>query len=142
MIIVKKNGYKEKSIVKQNRKVFENKYNNDLLARLTTEEENGERITILDFKNVNFHKKGLSIANESKCLEVTEENRDFVESLLNVLEFYKSADNFRTRYVYEKDNIKFEIDDYTVPPMKVVAIEGEEREIKKVYKFLNEHIKE
>ena len=34
---------------------------------------------------------------------------------IQVANFELSADNLRTRYVYAKDNVKFEIDDYERP---------------------------
>ena len=40
------------------------------------------------------------------------------------------------RYVYEKGGVKFEIDDYIRPQMKVVAIEGNKDEVDKVYNEL------
>ena len=52
--------------------------------------------------------------------------------MLKVIDFYLSADNYRTRYEYVKEDIKFEIDDYTIPEMKIVAIEGEENKIQKI----------
>lgn len=56
----------------------------------------------------------------------------FVLSVLDVLNFKLVADNFRTRYVYIKDDIMFEIDDYISPKMKVVAIEGEKNKVEKL----------
>ena len=35
-------------------------------------------------------------------------------------------------YVFEKDNIKFEIDDYSRPKMKIVAVEGEGQLVQEV----------
>ena len=47
--------------------------------------------------------------------------------------FYIAANNTRIRYVYQKGSIIFEIDDYLEPQMKVVAIEGNKKEVDKVY---------
>ena len=129
----KQNGYKEKSIVTQNRIVFENKINKNIIARLTTEFFDGKEVTELDFKNVNTKKDDLNISTESLPLTVTVENKKTILSMLNTLEFFEAANNLRTRYVYIKDNVKFEIDDYIRPQMKVVAIEGLKKEVDMVY---------
>lgn len=63
---------------------------------------------------------------------VTDKLMPFVLSVLDVLNFKLVADNFRTRYVYIKDDIMFEIDDYISPKMKVVAIEGEKNKVEKL----------
>ena len=121
-------GYEEIEIVKQNR-------NSDhIIARLTTEEKNGEKVTIFDCKNVGEKIKSLNISNESLPMQVREGDLEIIKSILNVLEFVEVANNFRTRYVYQKGGVKFEIDDYTSPKMKVVAIEGDESEVEAVYK--------
>ena len=57
---------------------------------------------------------------------------------LKVLEFKQSADNLRTRYVYEKDGVKFEIDKYVRPEMNVIGIEGEKEKVDKIYKEIKE----
>lgn len=35
--------------------------------------------------------------------------------------------------MYKKNNVTFEIDDYSKPEMKVVAIEGKKDEVDKIY---------
>lgn len=130
----KNRDYEEIEIVKQNRKVYENRNSDHIIARLTTEEKNGERVTIFDCKNVGEKIKSLNISNESLPMQVREGDLEIIKSILNVLEFVEAANNFRTRYVYQKGGVKFEIDDYTSPKMKVVAIEGDESEVEAVYK--------
>ena len=66
-------------------------------------------------------------------MELSNENLKIIKSILDVLEFKVAADNYRTRYVFEKGNVKFEIDDYTRPEMNVVAVEGDEKLVEKVY---------
>ena len=87
-------------------------------------------------KNVGEKRGDLNISSESEVFKVTKELKDGVLSLLSTLEFYEAANNLRTRYVYEKGGVKFEIDDYIRPQMKVVAIEGEKEEVDKVYNEL------
>ena len=127
-------GYEKIEVVKQNRKVYENKNSDHIIARLTTEEKNGIKETVFDCKNVGEKLKSLNISNESLPMLVSDDNLEIINSLLNVLEFYEAANNFRTRYVYQKGGVKFEIDDYTSPKMQVVAIEGNESEVEDVYK--------
>ena len=44
----------------------------------------------------------------------------------------------RKRYVYKKNNAKFEIDEYSAPEkMYVVAIEGEKEEVDSIYEEVN-----
>lgn len=66
-------------------------------------------------------------------LEINQTNKESIESILNMLNFKKSKELKRNRYIYEKENVKFEIDDYFQPEMKVVAIEGEKEEVDKIY---------
>ena len=130
----KKNGYEEVCIVKQNRIVYENRNSNHIIARVTTEEKNGEKEILFDCKNIGEKNKSLNISNESLPMVVTKDNLEIINSILNVLEFYEAANNFRKRYIYKKGGVKFEIDDYTSPKMQVVAIEGDESEVESVYK--------
>ena len=64
-----------------------------------------------------------------------------IESILKTLEFKLVADNIRTRYVYKKNEIKFEIDDYKIPKAQVVAIEGNKEEVDQLYFKLKQIIK-
>ena len=130
----KKNGYEEVCIVTQNRIVYENRNSNHIIARVTTEEKKGEKEILFDCKNIGEKNKSLNISNESLPMVVTKDNLEIINSILNVLEFYEAANNFRKRYIYKKGGVKFEIDDYTSPKMQVVAIEGDEGEVESVYK--------
>ena len=123
----KKNNYIEQ-IVKQNRIVYESSYNDNLIARITT---NNNEETILDFKNVNQNDDLLKISNESLPLKV--DNLETVYSILDTLNFKKKSNLLRTRYIYKKDDFTFEIDDYTEPVMKVVAIEGNKSKVDQIY---------
>lgn len=128
----KVNGYKEISVTKQNRKVYENKNNPQLISRLTYEQTINNEKTTFDFKLSGKEIDGKKLSKESETLVVTKENKSFVDSILDVLDFILVADNFRTRYVYSKNDVIFEIDNYTKPEMKVVAIEGEENAVEKL----------
>jgi hypothetical protein len=89
---------------------------------------------VFDCKNVGEEHKNLKISNESIPMAITDNNRDAINSVLEVLDFYVAANNVRNRYVYEKESVKFEIDDYIEPKAQVVAIEGEKSAVDKVYK--------
>ncbi|HBP43225.1 MAG TPA: hypothetical protein DD621_00840 [Clostridiales bacterium] len=142
----KSNGYKKISENKQNRAVYEHRDNRHILARITKTETDGKTVTIFDCKNSSAEIDGLKIAKESKELELDDRTEDIIKSMINVLNFEQSADNYRIRYVYKLNDVKFEIDDYIKPQFKVVAIEGEKNQVDKVYqeiinnKTLTKHI--
>ena len=56
--------------------------------------------------------------------------------MLEVSGFQEKANNIRTRYIFEKDNIKFEIDEYEVPRMNVIAVEGDKDKVDIIYNDL------
>lgn len=60
--------------------------------------------------------------------------------MLDVLDFYEVTKNYRTRYVYMKNGVTFEIDNYIEPKMQVFAIEGKRSKVNKVYNNLKEII--
>ena len=113
-------------------------YNNNIniIARLTTDFIKDKEIITFDFKNIGERNKNLKVATESLPLNVLPKDKECILSMLRVLEFYEAANNLRTMYVYKKDNVKFEIDDYTRPVMKVVGIEGKKEEVEQVYKHV------
>ncbi len=133
-----KNSYKLRKSNTQKRIVYENFYNKNVLARITTEIENNNEITKIDFKNVGKNEKDLKVSNESIPMLITSENIDMIESILEVLRFEKTSELKRERYVYIKNNVKFEIDKYIEPIMNVVAIEGEKSLVDSVYQEIKE----
>jgi hypothetical protein len=71
--------------------------------------------------------------------KVTEENKESIMSILDILGYKIKKELVRKRYVYVKDKVKFEIDDYTSPEiMHVVAIEGEKEQVDKIYNKVKE----
>lgn len=135
-----KNNYKKESITFQNRIVYENKHSENIIARMTTKKKDGKKTILFDCKNVGESHKNLKISDESIPMKITKGNRKIIDSILEVLDFYEAANNTRTRYVYEKKGVKFEIDDYVTPKMQVVALEGTKQEVDVVYKELKEQI--
>lgn len=134
------NDFVKTFVSTQNRIVFENKHNSKIIARLTTEIKDNKQSIVIDFKNVNSKKDNLNISTESIPMIVTDDNKECVMSILNTLDFFEVANNIRTRYEYIKDDVKFEIDDYTRPDMKVVAIEGERQAVEHIYEQLKQYI--
>lgn len=134
------NNYEKKSITFQNRIVYENKHSENIIARITTKEKDGKKATLFDCKNVGKSDENLKISSESIPMKVTKNNIKNIKSILEVLDFYEAANNTRTRYIYEKKGVKFEIDDYIIPKMQVVALEGIKNEVDIVYKELKEQI--
>ena len=132
------NGYKKVFEASQNRVVFENESNRNIIARITTTDL-GERSDIkFDVKHIKGSRENLKVSNESLPLVLNEDNKQSVLSVLEVLGFVEVADNLRTRCVYEKDSVRFEIDDYESPPMCVIAIEGEKDSVNQECKILKE----
>ena len=130
------NNYIKKSSIKENRIVYHNNNLKHVIARITTKEDK----IILDFKNTNKELNDLKVSNESLPLLVDDINT--IKSMLDVLGFYENANNTRIRYIYEKDGVTFEIDDYIKPIMQVVAIEGNKDKVDKIYKEIKNIIGE
>ena len=131
-----RNGYVLVSKTLENRVVFENKQNRKIISRITTTFGEYNKVTVWDFKKVGKNDNLLKVSKESEAMVLDEAGIKIARSMLEVMDFEQSADNLRTRYVFEKGAVKFEIDDYTRPAMKVVAIEGEKTQVDKVYQEL------
>ncbi len=128
------NGYIKTCILKQTRKVYENKNNPSMIARITTNIVDDKEEVLIDFKNVKNKENNLKISDESVPIQINDNEIDKYLSILDVLEFEFKIELIRTRYIYEKNNVKFEIDDYIYPKMCVVALEGNCTEVDAEYK--------
>lgn len=126
------NSYKKISENNEKRVLYKDK--KGIMARITFEEEllNKNTKKYLDFKEDKISKESLNIRKETKKLNITETNKKFVNSLLEFLNLEFDKELIRKRYVYEKGNVKIELDDYSNPVMKVVAIEGNKIEVDKI----------
>ena len=133
-----KNGYTKESEITQNRIVYENKHTPDIISRVTKKIVDGKETAVFDIKNVGMRNDKLKSSAESIPMVITDDNKEIIKSMIETLDFYEAANNYRTRYIYKKDNVKFEIDDYIKPKMKVVGIEGDKTEVDKVYRELIE----
>lgn len=127
------NGYEKVSEVIQNRIVYENKHTEDIIARITKKIIDGNEKAVFDIKNVGKRNENLKDSTESIPLTITEENTNIIDSMLSVLDFYEAANNYRTRYIYVKNGVKFEIDDYIRPKMQVIGIEGNKDAVDTIY---------
>ena len=139
------NNYKNTSILKQNRKVYENENNKSIIARITTNNIDNKEEVLIDFKNVKENDNNLKVSAESMPIEINN-NYDKFLSILDVLDFELKIELIRTRYIYEKDEVIFELDDYKYPKMCVVAVEGNnikvDNEYKKIINLIDNIIKE
>lgn len=128
------NNYELKKEYEQTRTLYKN--GGKVMARITKNVYNDDEVEILNFKDDNLSDNVLKVSRESKDLLVNDENREFVKSLLEILELNETKKLARKRYVYIYNNVVFEIDKYITPVMNVVAIEGEKEEVDKVYNDL------
>ena len=123
--------YKLKKEYEQTRILYKN--GGKVMARITKNIYKDEEFEILNFKDDNLSDSVLKVSRESKDLKINDENREFVQSLLEILELKESKKLIRKRYVYAYNNVIFELDKYTNPSMNVVAIEGTKYQVDSVY---------
>lgn len=129
-----RNHYELKKDSKQTRILYEN--GGKVMARITKNTYHDKEIESLDLKDCDVSDHILKVRRETKELIITDENRDFVESLLDIFELKETKKLIRKRYVYQKNSVTFEIDHYLSPMMNVVAIEGKKEEVDVVYQEL------
>ncbi len=132
------NKYEKKEEYLQTRKIYKN--GGHVMARITENIYDDRSEKVLDFKDDNLTDNVLKISRESKDLIINEDNQEFVNSLLEILDLKCCIILKRKRYIFKKSNVKFEIDEYSEPIMNVIAIEGLKSEVDKVYKELTEII--
>lgn len=131
----KNNDYKLIDMVKQTRIIYRN--DNKTMARITINEYDNNTKMFLDFKEDNLTDDILKIRKETLPLEFND--IEIINSMLDFLEYKKDITLIRKRIIYEKENIKFEIDEYKSPEVyNVVAIEGNKEYVDKVYNELEE----
>lgn len=106
------------------------------MARITKNIYIDKVVEILNFKDDNLNDSILKVSRESKNLKITNENKEFITSLLEILDLVKVKKLIRKRYVYKKKEVTFELDKYSSPLMNVVAIEGKKKRMTKFIKKL------
>lgn len=128
------NNYELKKEYEQTRTLYKN--SGKVMARITKNVYKNNEVEILNFKDDNLSDSILKVSRESKDLVMNDENREFVKSLLEILELIETKKLVRKRYVYTCNNVIFEIDKYITPVMNVIAIEGKKDEVDNVYSEL------
>ena len=124
------NGYAFIEKNKQSRIIYRNA--NKTMARLTIKEKDDKIKKELDFKDDMLSDSVVVERRESMAIEYNDDVA--VESILEFLNYVKDNTLIRTRYVYEKDGVKFELDEYEQPRVtSVVACEGEKEKVDAVY---------
>ena len=101
-----KNNYKKIEENKQTRILYRNK--NKTMARVTKKEKNEDIKLFLDFKDDILTDEILVERRESLPLEFNDE--EAVESILEFLEYKRDTILNRTRIVYKKGDVIFELD--------------------------------
>ncbi len=129
------NGYKFIEKNNQIRTIY--RKNNGTMARITI--KNKKKI-FLDFKEDKLTGETLIQRKETPMIQISKLSD--AEEILDFLEYKKDNTLDRTRQVYEKGGVKFEIDSYRQPEKTyVVAIEGVKEEVDKVYKEVTDLFK-
>lgn len=128
-----KNNYKKVSENFQERIIYENETN--VILRLTTDIIANIKKTTLDLKTKkDSFDKVLNVSKESLPLLIEEKDYETIETIINILDYKKYEKLVRKRYIYKKDDITFEIDEYTLPRVTcVVALEGEPKMVDIIY---------
>lgn len=135
-----KNGFTFKGKTHEERIIFRNKTKTDM-GRITISTAENKTIKTLDFKQNLLTDNALSERKESKSLEF--QDLDSVLSILDYLGFVQDNTLIRERYVYEKENVKFEMDEYSKPNSnKVVSIEGDKEKVDKIYLKVSKLVEE
>lgn len=132
------NEYEKKEEYLQTRILYKN--GGPVMARITENIYNDYVQKVLNFKDDNLNDNILKVSRETKDLVINDDNQEFVDSLIEILDLANKKVLKRKRYVFEKNNVKFEIDEYIEPVMNVVAIEGLQEEVDVVYNELEEII--
>lgn len=102
------NNYELKNEYEQTRTLYKN--GGKVMARITKNIYKDNEVEILNFKDDNLSDNVLKVSRESKDLVMNDDNREFVKSLLEILELTDVKKLVRKRYVYRYNNVIFEID--------------------------------
>ena len=71
------------------------------MARITKNIYKNSEVEILNFKDDNLSDSVLKVSRESKDLLIDDKNREFVKSLLKILELNETKKLVRKRYIYK-----------------------------------------
>lgn len=129
------NNFKFLEKSEQERTIYRN--DNKTMARITKNVINGVLRYELDFKEDNYTQDLIKNLRESESLEFS--NVSAVYSILEFLGYKKDNTLIRTRYIYETDGVKFELDEYVKPKETcVISFEGEKCKVDEMFKILKE----
>ena len=135
----KDNGFKKLEKTEQIRTLY--KKEDKTMLRVTVKNSGRKVIKEMDFKQDKLSNDVYIERKES--LPITYTDDEAINSIIDFLEYKKDVELIRTRYVYEKKDVKIEIDDYSSPnKMLVVSIEGNVNNSEKLYnEFKNKYNK-
>ena len=130
------NGYKKTKDIEQEGNEF--KGPNKTVARIKiSKPKKGKIVKVLDFKEDD--ESAVLVKNRRESLPLEFEDGKAIMSILEFLGYTKPNGSYtRTRIVYEKDKVKFEMDYYHQSKNKVMAIEGEKEQVDKVYEEIKD----
>lgn len=126
--ILVEEGYQERTIYRKD---------DGTMARITVNKKGDIIKNSLDFKEDKLTDNVLNVRKESLPIEFND--FDSVNSILAFLNYKKDNTLIRKRYTFEKEKVKFELDEYTQPKIaNIVAIEGDKNLVDKVYDEIKE----
>ncbi len=130
----KDNGYSLVEKSTQVRTIFRN--NNKTIARITINETDEKIVKKLDFKEDKLTNEELIERRESLPVIFNDDNA--IYSILDFLEYRKDNSMKRIRYIYEKKDSTFELDEYIEPEKTcVVSLEGKKEKVDNIWKEIN-----
>lgn len=125
------NEFVFKGKFQQTRIIYRNE--NKTMARITINEDAKGITKELDFKEDNWVADAI-VKELRESLPLEYESDKSVFSILEFLKYKKDNTLIRNRYVYENEDVKFELDEYKQPEQSlVVAIEGTKEIVDKIY---------
>ncbi len=134
-----KEGYKKIEETLQTRILY--KRHDKTMLRITIKNKNGKITKEFDFKQDKLTDKPLVERKETIPIKYTDD--EAIESIIDFLDYKKAIELIRNRYVYSKEDVKFEIDEYLSPEEAlVIAIEGDFNKITNIYNELKDKYKD
>ena len=129
----KENNFKKIEKTEQVRTLY--KKEDKTMLRLTIKKYGRKVVKEIDFKEDLLSKDNYIERKESLPLTYTDD--EAINSIIDFLGYKKDIELIRTRHVYEKQDVKIEIDEYTSPKkMLVVSIESNNKLSKEIYNEL------
>ena len=133
------NGFTLISESEQVRKIY--KKSDNTMLRITIDKKGDKIVKTMDFKQDLLSDEPLIERKESLPIEF--EDDEAVKSIIDFLNYKESIELKRKRYVYNKDDIKIEMDEYISPEQAyVVAIEGNIEKSEIIYNELKDKYNE